>query len=119
LQSAEGDIVVYIPRQLPITIDAQVESGDEHHVISDPAFPLKISHDAAANGSEWVRAEGEFNGGGEVVHLRTVAGNIRLIMSDANKQVMLYKQQMEQLQQQLAFQLRQLQQSQRAGENSP
>jgi hypothetical protein len=119
LQSAEGDIVVYIPRQLPITIDAQVQSGDEHHVIFDPAFPLKISHDAAANGSEWVRAEGAFNGGGEVVHLRTVAGNIRLIMSDANKQVRLYKQQMEQLQQQLEFQLRQLQQSQQVGENSP
>ena len=42
LQSGEGDIVVYIPRQLPVTIDAQVQSGDEHHVIFDPAFPAKI-----------------------------------------------------------------------------
>jgi Putative adhesin len=119
LQSAEGDIVVYIPRQLPITIDAQVQSGDEHHVFFDPAFPLKISHDATSNGSEWVRAEGAFNGGGEVVHLRTVAGNIRVIMSDANKQIRIYKQQMEQLQQQLEFQLRQLQESQQMNENSP
>ncbi len=119
LQSGEGDIVVYIPRQLPVTIDAQVQSGDGHHVIFDPAFPVKISREAAANGDEWIRTEGALNGGGEVIRLRTVAGNIHVMVSDANKQVQLYKQQMEQLQQKLQLQLRMLQQSQQMIENSP
>jgi hypothetical protein len=120
LQSGEGDIVVYIPRQLPVTIDAQVQSGDEHHVIFDPAFPVKISREAAANGDEWIRTEGALNGGGEVIRLRTVAGNIHVMVSDTNRQVQLYKQQMEQLQQKLQLQLRMLQQqSQQMIENSP
>jgi len=120
LQSGEGDIVVYIPRQLPVTIDAQVQSGDEHHVIFDPAFPVKISREGGANGAEWSRTEGALNGGGEVIRLRTVAGNIHVMVSDTNKQVQLYKQQMEQLQQKLQLQLRMLQQqSQQMIENSP
>jgi DUF4097 and DUF4098 domain-containing protein YvlB len=119
LQSGDGDIVVYIPRQLPITIDAQVQSGDEHHVTFDPAFPMTISRGATSNGGESVRAEGVLNGGGEVIHLRTVAGNIHVAVSDANQQLRLYKQQMEQLEQKLQLQLRLLEQSQPTGENSP
>jgi DUF4097 and DUF4098 domain-containing protein YvlB len=119
LQSGDGDIVVYIPRQLPITIDAQVQSGDEHHVTFDPAFPMTISRGATSKGGESVRAEGVLNGGGEVVHLRTVAGNIHVAVSDANQQLRLYKQQMEQLEQKLQLQLRLLEQSQPTGENSP
>ncbi|MGA7916057.1 MAG: hypothetical protein WCA00_12535 [Candidatus Acidiferrales bacterium] len=119
LQSGEGDIVVYIPRELPITIDAQVQSGDEHHVTFDPAFPMTLSRDANANGGDSIRAEGVLNGGGEVVHLRALAGNIRVAVSDTNQQLRLYKQQMEQLQRNLQLQLRLLEQSQPAAENSP
>lgn len=120
LQSGEGDIVVYIPRQLPVTIDAQVQSGDGHRVVFDPAFLAKINKEAAANGDEWIRTEGALNGGGEVIRLRTVAGNIHVMVSDANRQVQLYKQQMEQMQQNLQLQLRMLQQqSQQMIENSP
>ena len=118
LQSNDGDIVVYIPRQLPVTIDAQVQSGDEHRVIVDPAFQLKMSYDAASNGGHSVRAEGPLNGGGEILHLRTVAGNIRVVASDAGKQVQIYKQQMAQLEEQLRLQLQSLEQSQ-SHENSP
>jgi DUF4097 and DUF4098 domain-containing protein YvlB len=118
LQSNDGDIVVYIPRQMPVTIDAQVQSGDEHRVIVDPAFQLKMSYDAASNGGRSVRAEGPLNGGGEILHLRTVAGNIRVVASDASKQVQLYKQQMAQLEEKVRLQLQSLEQSQ-SNENSP
>ena len=118
LQSNDGDIVVYIPRQLPVTIDAQVQSGDEHRVIVDPAFQLKMSYDAASNGGHSVRAEGPLNGGGEILHLRTVTGNIRVVASDASKQVQLYKQQMAQLEEKVRLQLQLLEQSQ-SHENSP
>jgi len=99
LQSSAGDIIVHLPRQLPITIDAQVENGDEHRVIVDPAFPLKVSYDDSSK-AHAVRAEGALNGGGELLRLRTVAGNIRFVLSDADKQIELYKQQMAQLEKQ-------------------
>jgi DUF4097 and DUF4098 domain-containing protein YvlB len=123
LQSDDGDIVVYLPRQLPVTIDAQIQLGDDHRVSFDPAFNLKVSYDDSTKGVRRVRAEGALNGGGEVIRLRTVAGNIRVAVSDAGKQVQLYKQQMEQLQQQMEeqiqSQLRVLEQSPEVGDAPP
>jgi len=119
LQSGDGDIVVYLPRQLSVTIDAQIQQGNEHHVIADPAFPLKVSYDEASNGSRKIRAEGALNGGGEVLRLRTVAGNIRLILSDSSKQVEIYKQHMEQIQQKLATQLRMMERSLPGSDDRP
>jgi hypothetical protein len=116
-QSGDGDIVVYIPRQLPVTIDAQVQSGDEHQVSFDPAFAPTIQRDDSS-GRLSVRAEGSLNGGGEVIRLRTVGGNIHVVMSDTARQLLLYKQQMEQLEQKLSFQLRMLQDS-RQGQQTP
>jgi hypothetical protein len=119
LQSADGDIVVYLPRQLPVTIDAQVQMGGQHRVIVDPAFPLNVSYSDALNGKRTVRAEGALNGGGEVLHLRTMAGNIRLALSDTSKQMQIYKQQMEQLQQELEHQLQVLESPQPVDEGRP
>jgi DUF4097 and DUF4098 domain-containing protein YvlB len=119
LESSDGDIVVYLPRELPVTIDAQIQKGDEHRVIFDPAFPLKVRYDESSKGARIVRAEGSLNGGGELLRLRTVAGNIRVALSDANKQSQIYRQQMDQLQQQLQLQMRKLEQSQQPGADSP
>lgn len=118
-QSGDGDIVVYIPRQLPVTIDAQIQQGDQHRVIVDPAFPLTVSYSGGSDGRRTVRAEGSINGGGEVIRLRTVAGNIHVVMSDANKQVQLYKQQMEQMQQKLQLQMQLLEKSMAGSEETP
>jgi len=101
LQCSSGDIVVHLPRELPITIDAQVQRGDEHRVIVDPAFPLKVSYGDSPRGERTVRAEGALNGGGEVLRLRTIAGNIQFVLSDEGKQSQIYKQQMSKLQQQM------------------
>jgi len=101
LQCSSGDIVVHLPRELPITIDAQVQRGDEHRVIVDPAFPLKVSYGDSPKGDRTVRAEGALNGGGEILRLRTVAGNIQFVLSDMDKQSQIYKQQMSKLQQQM------------------
>jgi len=105
-ESSDGDIVVYIPRQLPVTIDAQIQQGEEHRVIVDPVFPLKVVYNGGPDGPRTVRAEGPLNGGGEVLRLRTVTGNIRVMMSDTNKQVQIYKEQMAELQQKLETQMR-------------
>jgi len=118
-QSGDGDIVVYIPRQLPVTIDAQIQRGDEHQVIVDPAFPLTVSYGGGSDGRHTVRAEGAINGGGEVIRLRTVAGNIHVVLSDASKQVQIYKQQMEQMQRKLQMQMRMLEQSMSGSDETP
>jgi hypothetical protein len=104
LQSGDGDIVVYIPRQLPVTIDALVQSGDEHQVFFDPAFATTFQRNEAT-GNPSVRAQGLLNGGGELIRLRTAGGNIKVILSDTSKQLQLYRQQMDQMQKNLASQL--------------
>jgi hypothetical protein len=61
---------------------------------------LKVSYEDSAKGARTVRAEGALNGGGELLRLRTVAGNIQFVVSDAGKQAQIYQQQMQQLKQQ-------------------
>jgi hypothetical protein len=104
LAAGEGDIVVYLPKQLAITVDAQVEFGGDHRVIVDPAFPLKVTYGEPDEGSQVVRAVGALNGGGETLVLRTLSGNIRLMLNDAEHE----KEQMEQLRQQLEQMQRQM-----------
>lgn len=101
LRSSDGDIVVYLPRRLPMTIDAQIQMADDHHLIVDPAFPLRLISDNSSSGLRTIRAEGSLNGGGEILRLRAVDGNIRLVVSDTNRQLQIYNQQMGELQQQL------------------
>jgi hypothetical protein len=53
------------------------------------------------------------------LRLRTVAGNIRLILSDSSKQVEIYKQHMEQIQQKLATQFRMMERSLPGSDDRP
>jgi DUF4097 and DUF4098 domain-containing protein YvlB len=102
LESSQGDIVVHLPKELPVTIDASVQMRGDHHVIVDPALPLKVSYDDFSKGSSRiVRAEGDLNGGGELLRLHTVAGNIQLVLTDMDQQVEMYKQQMDRLKMQM------------------
>jgi DUF4097 and DUF4098 domain-containing protein YvlB len=112
LAAGEGDIDVYLPRQLAVTVDAQVELGGDHRVVVDPAFPLKVTYGEPGEGSEVVRAEGALNGGGATLVLRTVSGNIRLMLNDAEherQQMEKLKQQMEEMQRQLEMNLMKIQ----------
>lgn len=86
-----GDIVVYLPRELPITIDASIEMSGDHRIDADPAIPLKIVHPPAGSGGphgmSTVRAEAALNGGGQLLRLRTVAGSIRLRFAEAAQEL--------------------------------
>jgi hypothetical protein len=119
LQSNAGDIVVHMPRDLAVTIDAEVQLGGEHRVIVDPAFPLKVWYDDSSRGAHTVRAEGSLNGGGELLRLRAMAGNIQFVLSDSAKQIEIYREQMEKLQQQLQSQLRKAGAPQPPGDDLP
>jgi TonB family protein len=79
LTSGNGDIVVFLPRNLAADIDAVVESGGERRIEADPALALQIQN----RGNGPVRAVGALNGGGPPLKLRTTAGKIRLQFLDS------------------------------------
>jgi TonB family protein len=76
LECSHGDIVLYLPRELAITIDASVEGGGEHR-IDAPGLPLKIVS-SGKPGAGTLRGEVALNGGGERLRLRALHGNVRL-----------------------------------------
>jgi TonB family protein len=79
LTSGNGDIVVFLPRNLAADIDAVVESGGERRIEADPALALQIQN----HGNGPVHAMGTLNGGGPPLKLRTTAGKIRLQFLDS------------------------------------
>jgi TonB family protein len=79
LTSGNGDIVVFLPRNLAADIDAMVESGGERRIEADPALALQFQN----RGNGPVRAMGALNGGGPPLKLRTTAGKIRLQFLDS------------------------------------
>jgi TonB family protein len=79
LTSGNGDIVVFLPRNLAADIDAVVESGGERRIEADPALALTIQH----QGNGPVRAMAAMNGGGAPLKLRTTGGKIRLQFLDS------------------------------------
>lgn len=81
LTSGNGDIIVFLPRNLAADIDALVESGSGQHIQADPGLSLNIESPSGGNGP--VHASAMLNGGGAPLKLRTTAGNIRLEFLDS------------------------------------
>jgi TonB family protein len=82
LSSGDGDIVVFLPRNLAANIEAVIEAGGARSIEADPALGLTFSSPASGNGSP-SRAVGVLNGGGPLLKLRTNAGKIRLQYLDS------------------------------------
>src|SRR3989449_8911870 len=91
LESGQGDIVVYLPRELAVTIDATIEMAADHRIEADPSLPVKVTFpDSGTGGSRGfgtVRGECELNGGGEVLPRKTVAGKIPLKPGATDRQI--------------------------------
>lgn len=73
LETSMGDIQVYLPADLPLTIEAVVDKAFGHKIVSD--FPLQIEG-GQARPVRQLHGWGALNGGGEVLRIRAVAGNI-------------------------------------------
>jgi TonB family protein len=82
LSSGNGDLIVFLPRNLAATIEAVVTSGDIHRIEADPSLHMAMQP-AQPNGSPAVRAVGTLNGGGAPLRLRTTGGKIRLQFLDS------------------------------------
>ncbi len=75
LETSAGDITVYIAPDVAISVRASVDLGNGHHITSD--FP---DIHVASEGDQWspktLTAEGNLNGGGPVLKVRTTTGDI-------------------------------------------
>jgi hypothetical protein len=74
LETSVGDIVVYIPDGLGITIRAAVEAARGQGIQTDFS-EIKV-HGSNDYGPREFYAEGSLNGGGPVLHVHTSTGNI-------------------------------------------
>jgi TonB family protein len=102
LSSGNGDIIVFLPRNLAANIDAVVASGGEHRIEADPALHLTVQVSTNASGS--VHAVAVLNGGGAPLKLKTTSGKIRLkfLDSDVALHQMLVSEQVDRLNRRLA-----------------
>jgi DUF4097 and DUF4098 domain-containing protein YvlB len=81
LETSVGDIIVYVPDGLGVTIRAAVEVARGDGIRSE--FPeLKITR-SGNFGPREVFAEGSLNGGGPVLHVHTATGTIQLLRKKA------------------------------------
>jgi len=75
LETAAGDITVYIAPDVAISVRASVDLGNGHRITSDFADIHVVSE-----GNQWgprtLNAEGSLNGGGPVLKVRTTSGDI-------------------------------------------
>ena len=75
LETGAGDITVYLVPSINMTVRASIEAASGHHIQSD--FPeIKVSSEGGQFEPKLVSAEGNLNGGGPVLKIRTTMGNI-------------------------------------------
>jgi DUF4097 and DUF4098 domain-containing protein YvlB len=75
LETSAGDITVYIASDVAISVRANVDLGNGHHITSD--FPdIHIASEGNQWGPRTLSAEGKLNGGGPVLKVRTTTGDI-------------------------------------------
>lgn len=76
LQTSFGDVEVYLPPDLPLTIEATIQNAVGHKILSD--FPLEVQNAGTSFRPRTVEGRGALNGGGQVLRLHTTAGNIQI-----------------------------------------
>jgi hypothetical protein len=72
-----GDILVYLPSDLAVTVRATIEVSNGHRVLSE-FDEVKVTSDNDGYGPRTVYGNGAINGGGPILKLNTSNGNIIL-----------------------------------------
>ena len=75
LETSAGDITVYLANDLPVSIRAAIEVANGHTIKSDFS-DIRISSEGGQWGPQTVTAEGQLNGGGPVLKVRTNSGKV-------------------------------------------
>jgi len=82
LRSTMGDVHVFVPSDLPLTVNALIQTGIGHVIASD--FPLTMHRQNPGDlGLGVVQGVGTVSGGGPQLTLRTNLGNIEIRKEDA------------------------------------
>ena len=71
------DIVVYLAPKLNISIRASIEVANGHQIRSDFS-ELQVVSEGGEWGPKTVTAEGNLNGGGPILKVRTTTGDISI-----------------------------------------
>jgi DUF4097 and DUF4098 domain-containing protein YvlB len=75
LETSAGDITVYIASDVAISVRASVDLGSGHRITSE--FPdIHVANEDDRWGPRTLSAEGQLNGGGPTLKVRTTTGNI-------------------------------------------
>ena len=75
LETAAGDITVYIASDVAINVRASVDMGNGHRITSDFA-DIHVSSEGDQWGPKTLTAEGKLNGGGPLLKVHTSTGDI-------------------------------------------
>ena len=77
LETSVGDVVVYLPTSLPVTVRATIDAAMGHRMISDFS-EVKITQEGGEWGAREIYGQGAINGGGPLLRIRTTAGNVEV-----------------------------------------
>ena len=75
LETAAGDITVYLSSDLNVTVRAAIELANGHTIRSDFS-DIAVHSEGGQLGPKTVTAEGKLNGGGPILKVRTTTGDI-------------------------------------------
>ena len=75
LETAAGDITVYIASDVAINVRASVDMGNGHQITSD-FQDIHVSSEGGPYGPKTLMAEGRLNGGGPLLKVHTSTGDI-------------------------------------------
>jgi hypothetical protein len=79
LDTGVGDIVVYLPSDLKVTIHASIDAATSRDAIRSDLPGIRIVSEGGDYGPREVSAEGNLNGGGPTLKLHTSTGKIQFI----------------------------------------
>jgi DUF4097 and DUF4098 domain-containing protein YvlB len=77
LETSAGDITVYLAPSLSISVWASIEVANGHNIHTDFS-EIRVSSEGGDYGPKTVTAEGNLNGGGPVLKVRTTTGDITI-----------------------------------------
>jgi DUF4097 and DUF4098 domain-containing protein YvlB len=76
LETTSGDITVWLPSDLAVTVKAAIELANGHDIKSE--LPgMKVTWEGSDYGPKQAYGEAQFNGGGQVLKVHTSNGNIQ------------------------------------------
>lgn len=79
LETGVGDIIVYLPSDLKVSVHAIIDVATSRDAIRSELPGIRISSEGADYGPREMSAEGNLNGGGPVLKLHTSTGKIQFI----------------------------------------